>query len=155
MEIEDYFIKKLQGMAVSPENTVPILNKHLKGYVPDGRHVGIACNKFPGGIDQFTEVKVIHNGTLQYRRMDIRDDQSWAAVFKKFKGYVSKSYLINLKRKDQVHHGTAEGAREPLEAIFRQLNFKPLVFGTFGEMSSNVGDLMETVVEYGVEYLGT
>ena len=41
-----------------------------------------------------------------------------------------------------------------MEAIFRQLNFKPLVFGTFGEMSSNVGELVETAVEYGVKHLG-
>jgi hypothetical protein len=34
------------------------------------------------------------------------------------------------------------------------LIFKALVFGTFGEMSSNVGELVETVVEYGVEHLG-
>ena len=54
---------------------MPILNKHLKGYVSDGRQLGIACNKFPGGIDQFTEVKVIHSGTLQYMRPDVRDDQ--------------------------------------------------------------------------------
>ncbi len=61
MEIEDYFIRKLQSMAILPQNTVPILNKHLKGYVPDGRQMGITCNKFPGEIDQFTEVKVIHS----------------------------------------------------------------------------------------------
>ena len=37
MEIEDYFIRKLHGMAISPENTVPILSKHLRGHVPDGK----------------------------------------------------------------------------------------------------------------------
>ena len=50
-----------------------------------------------------------------------------------------------------MHHGTSEGAAGPLEEIFRQLNFKPLVFGTFGEMSSNVGDLVETAVEYRIK----
>jgi len=29
------------------------------------------------------------------------------------------------------------------------------VFGPFGEMTSNVGELVETTVEYGVEHLGT
>ena len=64
VEIEDYFIRKLQGMAVTPSESVPILCKHLKGYVTDGRQLGITCNKFLDGIGQFTEVKVIHNGTL-------------------------------------------------------------------------------------------
>jgi hypothetical protein len=44
--------------------------------------------------------------------------------------------------------------RVPLEIIFKQLNFKALVFGTFGEVSSNVRELVETAVEYGVEHLG-
>ena len=84
MEIEDYFIKKLRGMAISTENMVPILSKHSRGYVPDERQMGIACNKFPGGIDQFTEVKVIHIGTVRYRRVDVRDDPSGAAAVNKF-----------------------------------------------------------------------
>ena len=46
LEIEDYFIRKVQGMAVTPSESMPILNKHLKGYVLDGRQLGIACNKF-------------------------------------------------------------------------------------------------------------
>jgi hypothetical protein len=54
MEIEDHFIRKLQGMAISPLDTVSIMSKHLKGYVPDGWQLGIACNKFPGGIEQVT-----------------------------------------------------------------------------------------------------
>ena len=52
LETEDYFIRKLQGMPVTPNESVPILNKHLKGYVPNGRQLGIACNKFSGGIDR-------------------------------------------------------------------------------------------------------
>ncbi len=55
MEVEDYFIRKLQSMAISQQNSLPILNNALKGYVPDGRQLGIACNKFPGGIDQFLD----------------------------------------------------------------------------------------------------
>jgi hypothetical protein len=54
MEVEDYFIRKMEGMAILQHNIMTILSKHLKGYVPDGRQLGIACNKFPGGIDQFT-----------------------------------------------------------------------------------------------------
>jgi hypothetical protein len=51
LEIEDYFINKVREMAISPENSVPILKKNLNGYIPDGRHLGIACGKFPAGID--------------------------------------------------------------------------------------------------------
>ena len=42
----------------------------------------------------------------------------------------------------------------PLEAIFKTLDFKPLVFGTFAEASTNVGDFVKLAVEYGVEHLG-
>jgi CO dehydrogenase nickel-insertion accessory protein CooC1 len=34
------------------------------------------------------------------------------------------------------------------------LDIKPLVFGTFGEMSSNVKEVVNIAVEYGVEHLG-
>ena len=34
------------------------------------------------------------------------------------------------------------------------MEFKPLVFGTFGEMSDNVKDVVGMAVEYGVEHLG-
>ena len=38
LEIENYFIHKVRGRAISLENAVPmIINKHQKGYVPDGR----------------------------------------------------------------------------------------------------------------------
>lgn len=40
-----------------------------------------------------------------------------------------------------------------METIFRRMHFKPLVFGKIGEMSSNVTDLVEMAVEYGVEHL--
>ncbi len=52
------------------------------------------------------------------------------------------------------HFGTVEGTMGPFEVIFRQLDFKPLVFGTFAEISINVRDFIETAVEYGVEHLG-
>ncbi len=66
-EIEDYYIRKLQESAVQTNIDLPLLSKHLKGYVPDGRQTGIACNKFPTGVDQFKKVKVIHNGSVQYK----------------------------------------------------------------------------------------
>ncbi len=34
------------------------------------------------------------------------------------------------------------------------MDFKPLVFGTFAEMSSNVKEVVDMAVEYGVEHLG-
>ncbi len=52
---------------------MPLLSKNLKGYVPDGRQTGIANIKYPAGVNQFTEVKVIHNGAVQYNKTDVRD----------------------------------------------------------------------------------
>jgi len=54
-----------------------------------------------------------------------------------------------------THSGTAEGARGPLEVLFRQLDFKPTVFSSFAEISSIVKDFVEVAVEYGVEHLDT
>ena len=85
-------------------------------------------------MDQFTEVKVIHSGTVQYRRPDVRNNPSGSAAVQKFQGQVKKTYLVNLHKKDREHFGTAEGTLGPLEAIFGQLDFKPLVFGTFAEI---------------------
>ncbi len=55
--------------------------------------------------------------------------------------------------KDREHFGTADDTREPLESLFRQLDFKPLVFGTFAECSTNVKVVLEMTVEYGMEHL--
>ena len=44
-------------------------------------------------------------------------------------------------------------ARGPLENIFWRVDFKPLVFGPFGEMSSNVKEVVNMAVKYGVEHL--
>jgi hypothetical protein len=54
-----------------------------------------------------------------------------------------------------THFGTTEGTRGPREVIFTQLNFKPFIFGTLVEMSSNVKDFVDMAVEYGVGHLGT
>ena len=89
-------------------------------------------------MDQFTEIKVIHNGTLEYKRPDVTNNHTRLAVVQKLQGQVRKTYLVNLHNQDREYFGTAEGTVGPLEAIFRQLNFKPLVFGTFAEISSNV-----------------
>ena len=62
--------------------------------------------------------------------------------------------MFNLHKKDMTHFDTAEGAIGPLEAIFRQLDFKPMVSGTFAECNTNVREFIETAVEYGVEHLG-
>ena len=64
MEVEDYFLRKLQEIAIQPESAMPFLGKKLRGHVPDKRHTGIASSKRPAGVDQFTEVKVIHNGAV-------------------------------------------------------------------------------------------
>ena len=41
-----------------------------------------------------------------------------------------------------------------MEAIFRTLDFKPRVFGTFAVAITNVGEFAELAVEYGVERMG-
>ena len=60
-----------------------------------------------------------------------------------------------MREKDRKYFGTAETARGPLETLFRRLDFKPLVFGTFGEMNTNVKEVVNIAVEYGVEHLGS
>jgi len=51
MEVEDLFLRRLQESAITLDDYVPLLSKHLKGYVPDGCHIGIACGKHPAGVD--------------------------------------------------------------------------------------------------------
>jgi hypothetical protein len=72
----------------------------------------------------------------------------------KYQRQIRGTYLANIKRKEKLHFRTEEGARGPLETIFRHIVVKPLVFGTFGETSSNVRELVEIVVEYGAEHMG-
>ena len=71
-----------------------------------------------------------------------------------FQRQVRGTYIANLREKDRQYFGTAETARGPLESLFRRRDFKPIVFGTFGEMSSNVKEVVDMAVEYGVEHLG-
>jgi hypothetical protein len=153
MEVEDFFLRKLRETAINPALSVPLLSRNLKGYVPDGHQTGIACGKYPAGVNHFTEAKVIHSGTVQYKRPDVRDDQQGAAAVNAFQKQVRGTYVTNMREKDRQYFGTAETARGPTESLFRRLDFKPLVFGTFGEMSTNVKEVVNMVVEYGVEHL--
>ena len=66
-----------------------------------------------------------------------------------FKGVVRKTYIAHLKRKNPSHFDTNEGARVPLETIFLKINFKPMVFGSFGEMSFNIKEVIEIAVDHG------
>ena len=63
-------------------------------------------------------------------------------------------YLGNVHQKDHTHFATAEGSVGPLEAIFKTLDFTLLVFWTFAEASTNVGEFVVLAVEYGVEHMG-
>jgi hypothetical protein len=137
MEAEDFFIRKLRETAMNPALSVPLLIMNLKGYVPDGHQTGMACGMYPAGVNQFTEVKVIHNGKVEYRRHDVIDDQQGAAAVNAFQRQVRGTYITNIKEKDRQYFGTAETTRGPLKNLFRRLDFKPLVFSSFGEMSSN------------------
>ncbi len=53
-----------------------------------------------------------------------------------------------------MHFGTSEWERGPLEAIVRKVYYKPMVFGTFGEMSDGVKEVVEIAIDYGAEHLG-
>ncbi len=50
--------------------------------------------------------------------------------------------------------GTAEANSGPPVSLFRQMDFKPRVFGTFGESGTSEIEVIEMAVEYGVEHLG-
>ena len=63
-------------------------------------------------------------------------------------------YLGNLHKKDQTPFAIAEGSVGPLEANVRTLDFKTMVFETFAEASTNIGEFVELAVEYGVEHMG-
>ena len=97
MEVEDFFLRKLRETAINPTLYVPLLSRNLKGYVQDGHQAGIACGKFPAGVNQFTEVKVIHSGTVQYMRLDVRHDQQAAATVNAFQRQVRVTYITNMK----------------------------------------------------------
>jgi hypothetical protein len=77
---------------------MPLLGKQLRGYVPDGRQTGIASNKRPVGVDQFTEVKVIHSGAVQYKRPEVRDNPRGSAAVNEFQGQVRKMYSKHFRR---------------------------------------------------------
>ena len=101
MEVEDFFLRKLRETAINPALSVSLMSRNLKGYVPDGHQTGIACGKYPAGVNQFTEVKVIQSGTVQYRRPDVRDDQQGAATVNAFQRHVRGTYITNMKEKDR------------------------------------------------------
>ena len=83
----------------------------------------------------------------------VRDDPQGSATVDKFQGRVRGTCITNIKAKDTEHFGTTYGNRGPLESLFRQMDFRPLVFGTFGDCNSNVKAVIEMAVEYGVEHM--
>jgi len=86
-------------------------------------------------------------------RLEVRDNAQGSVAVNAFQRQVKGKYISNMKEKDRQHFGTTEISRESLEGIFRKLDFKPLVFRTFGEISSNVKVVVDMAVEYGVEHL--
>ena len=86
--------------------------------------------------------------------METCNDNKESAAVNIFEKGVRSTYISHLRRKDHAHFGTTKGERGPLEAISRKLEFKPLVFGTFGEMSDGVKEVLEIAVDYGTDYLG-
>jgi hypothetical protein len=56
----------------------------------------------------------------------------------KFQDQVRGSYIAHLMRMDRQLFNVQE--QDSLHTILKQMVFKPMVFGSFGEMSSNVKD---------------
>jgi hypothetical protein len=86
--------------------------------------------------------------------MDVWDDDKGSATVNKIEKGVRSTYISHLRRNNKAHFETKEGIRGPLEVIFKKLEFKQLVFGTFGKMSEVVKDVLEIAVDYGAEHLG-
>ncbi len=84
---------------------------------------------------------------------DVRDDPKGSAAINKYQGTVRGTYITSLKAKDREHFGARDGNRGPLKSLFRHMEFMPLVFGTFGECSSNVKAVLDMAVEDGVDTL--
>ena len=59
------------------------------------------ANEGMSGMNQFTEVKVFHSGTVQYIRTDVRADQQGAAAVNAFQRQVRGTYITNMKEKDR------------------------------------------------------
>jgi hypothetical protein len=97
-------------------------------------------------------VKVIYNGTVQYIKPDVKDNPFESAVVNKFQDQVKGMYIDQLKRKDQQLFSAQ--VKGPLHTVFKQMDFKPLVSDSFGEMSTNVKHYINLAVDYGVEHLG-
>ena len=71
-----------------------------------------------------------------------------------FQSQVIQQCVSQKKRKDGVNFGTSPDDMDPLEFLFRRLVFLTCVFGTFGEISSNVKDCLDLAVDYGAGHLG-
>ena len=155
-KITYYFMRKLKDSAALHDSHLPLLtSRQLRRYVPDGRHDGIATNKHPTGVYQFVEIKVNHSGCVQYGRPEVRDNHNkGGAAVQYFQSHVGQQHITQLKRKNGINFGTNADRKGLLESLFRQLDFKPMVFATFGEMSSNVKDFIYLAVDYRAEHLG-
>jgi len=62
--------------------------------------------------------------------------------------------VAQLKRINNLFFGTNYVDMGPLESVFGQLDFKPMVFGTLKEMSSNVKDYIDLTEDDGAEQRG-
>ena len=105
-------MRKLKESVCQHDSHLPLLtSKQLKGYTPDGRHIGIDSNKHPTRVDQFIEVKVIHNGCVHYGRPDVLDNPKEAAASHYYQNQVRSQYSNRLKRKNTAHCVTNSQSR--------------------------------------------
>ena len=90
-----------------PSDFVPLMSNQLKGYVLDGRQTRISCGKYPAGVNQYTEIKIIHSGTVHYNRPDIKNNPGGLAAIYKFQGAGQEDVLNQLAQKgqDTLWHG--------------------------------------------------
>ncbi len=75
--------------------------------------------------------------------VDLRDNENGLAALNIFKRGLRTTYKSHLRRKDHAHFGTSKGVKGPLETIFKKLDFKPLVFETFKEISEGGKEVLE------------
>ncbi len=69
-----------------------------------------------------------------------------------FQNKLRGSYITQLHKKNQQFFGTQDIG--PLDMVFKPIDFKPLVFGSFGEMSSNGKEYIKLAVDYEAEHPG-
>jgi hypothetical protein len=78
----------------------------------------------------------------------VREDMKGSAAVNRYQRKLRSTYLSHLRRNNRAHFGTPKKEKGPLESIFKKLDLKPIIFGTYGEMSNGVNEVLEIDVDY-------